>query len=260
MSLKDALKNVNEPLPEVETLDDAIQETLPVEEAVVEEAVVEDTTAEETESVEAEVVEETSVTTYAPPPPPVVAKKKPLEILADRKMEEIRQLNPDFNMDYMNVFTRLKIDTKGRFSYELAGETFSLSDDIAVRLLAGDYMHQRWGNKEDGEREGELICYSTNGQVSSFDGIPCSQCPYGQEKCKLRFAIGLNVLENGEDPDEIFNINMPTTGALAFADYVKLLTKKKLPIKEVITRMRTEEKDGKEKGQKFNAILFKLGQ
>lgn len=249
MSLKDALANVNEPLPEIENV--------PLNEVEQVEITADVAPAREVEVVAAA---ETAVAVAAPAAPPAVIKKKPLELLAEKKMEEIRKLNPDFNMDFMNVFTRLKIDTKGRFSYELSGETFTLSDDIAVRLLAGDYMHQRWGNKEDGDRNGELMCYSTDGQVTSFDGIPCSQCPYGADKCKLRFAIALNVLEAGEEQDEIYNLNMPTTGALAFADYVKLLTKKKLPIKEVITRMRTEEKDGKEKDQKFNAIMFRLGQ
>jgi len=104
------------------------------------------------------------------------------------------------------------------------------------------------------------VCYSSDGQVTNVDGMSCSECPFGREKCKLRFAVALNLLEEGEEPDEIYNINMPTTGALAFADYVKLLTKKKIPIKEVITQMYTQTKAGKEKGQQFNAILFKLAQ
>lgn len=190
----------------------------------------------------------------------IPVQKTPLEILADKKMAEIRKLNPDFKLDFMNVFTRMKTNTKGQFMYSLSGEDFVLSDKIPVRLLAGEYMHQCWG-KKDSEREGELVCYSKDGQITNVDGHSCAQCPYDKADCRLRFAVALQLLIDTEDPDEIYNFNMPQTGAFAFADYVKLVTKKlKVGLKDVKTVMYTEEKEGAEKGQKYNAILFKLGQ
>lgn len=196
----------------------------------------------------------------AEPPAAVVVKKapSPLDILAHQRMEEIQKLNPDFALDNMNVFTRLKINTKGKFMYTLSGEDFVLSDRIKIRLLAGNYMHQYWGEKGSDD-EGNLVCYSEDNQTTSVDGCSCDKCPYDRSKCHVRFAIAFNVLEDGEDHEEVYNLNMPQTGAFAFYDYIKLLTKKyKKGLKEVVTEMYTEEKDGKEKGQKFNAIQFTI--
>lgn len=182
----------------------------------------------------------------------------PLEVLAAKKMEEIKKLNPDFNLDFMNIFTRMKTNTKGQFLYTLSGEDFILGDKINVKILAGDYMHQYWGEQGTDE-EGTLVCYSKNGQKSSIDGINCDQCPHNRMRCGLRLAIAVNVLADGEDPDEVYNYNMPQTGAFAFADYTKLVTKKTHKgLKDVITTMYTVEKDGRDKGQKYNAVQFKL--
>ncbi len=185
-------------------------------------------------------------------------QKSPLEVLADKKMEDIRRLNPDFRLDFMNVFTRLKLNSKGQFQYTLSGEDFVLSDSIKARLLAGDYMYQFWG-EEGTQEEGTLVCYSKDSKKTSVDGTLCSECPYDYMKCKLRFAMAMTLLEDGEDESEVYNLNVAPTGAYAFADYVKLLSKKyKKGLKEVITNVYTEEKTGKEKSQKYNAVLFRV--
>ena len=125
-------------------------------------------------------------------------QKSPLEVLADKKMEDIRRLNPDFRLDFMNVFTRLKLNSKGQFQYTLSGEDFVLSDSIKARLLAGDYMYQFWG-EEGTQEEGTLVCYSKDSKKTSVDGTLCSECPYDYMKCKLRFAMAMTLLEDGED-------------------------------------------------------------
>jgi hypothetical protein len=254
-TLKDALKNADL-APTTQTMDEVIQETLPAEavpaEAVPSDAPIGDVIEHEAPGTEVALAGTAAVVT------PARVKKNPLAGLAAKKLEEIQALNPDFELDFMNVFTRLKTNTKGQFMFSLGGEDFVLSDSINVKLLAGDYMHQYWGEK-DTEQEGTLVCYSDDGQVTSIDGTACADCPYNREMCKLRFAIGVNLLVDGEDPSEIYNINLPQTGAFAFADYVKLVTKRyHTGIKEVVTNMYTVEKEGKGKGDKFNAVQFRV--
>jgi len=207
--------------------------------------------AEKTEQAQAPV---TAVTVTQPAE---IQKISPLEMLAEDRKKQIRELNPDFDLDFMNVFTRLKLNSKGEFMYSLAGQDTVLDDKIKIKLLAGAAMHQYWGEKGT-EEEGTLVCYSTNGRKCAVDGTACSECPYNKEKCQLRYAIALRVVGNKDEEDEIFNYNMPPTGAFAFSDYVKLVTKKyRKGIKDIITVMYTETEEGKDKTQKYNAIKFK---
>lgn len=201
------------------------------------------------QTVEETPVKETTIVT--------TAQKSYLETIAEKRIEEIQKLNPGFRLDFMNVFTRLKLNSKGQFYYELSGEEIKLTDNINTKLLAGEPIYQYWGEK-DTEDEGNLICYSKD-KVVNFEGCKCSECPYDPNKCKIRFAMALHLLEEGEDEEEIFNINLPSTGAYAFADYVKLMSKKyKKGVADVITTMVTEEKTGKEDSTiKYNAVLFK---
>ena len=185
-------------------------------------------------------------------------KKSFLETLAEKKMEEIQKLNPEFKLDFMSVFTRMKINTKGQFIYTLSGDETILSDKIDVRLLGGEYIYQYWGEKGT-EDEGELLCYSKD-RVTNCDGGKCTECPHDPDNCKIRYALVMNIYEKDEDPEEIFNINIPSTGTFAFADYVKLLNKKhKKGVAEVITNMHTKEKTGADDAKiKYNAVLFEF--
>ena len=207
--------------------------------------------------VNAVVSEETSV---------VKKQSSMLELYAQKRIDEIQKLNPGFNLGFLNVFTRLKTNSKGQFCYNLGGEDFVLSDCINTRMIAGEPVFQLWGAK-DTEDEGNLICYSKNHEVSA-NGDVCMQCPYGHldpssvyfGKCSIRFAMILSILEAGEDASEVYNINLPSTATYAFADYVKFLSKKfKKGVQDVVTTIFTEEEKGKkDPTQRYNAIKFKF--
>jgi len=202
-------------------------------------------------------------TAMAKPEEQALTTEKPsaLEALAKKQLDEIQKLNPEFSVDFMNVFTRMKLDTKGRFVYDLSGETFVLGDVINARLLVGEYMYQLWDSDDN-----LLVCYSKD-HVANNDGELCIECPYNKDPekpgphpdCKIRYALALSLAMQGEDPDDVYLINIPSTGAFAFADYVKLLRKHKKGVADVITELRTEEKTSKEdSSRKYNAILFKM--
>lgn len=184
-------------------------------------------------------------------------KKTPLQILAEKQMAEIQKLNPDFKLDFMNVFTRLKLNTKGQFLYTLSGEEFKLGDEITTKLLGGEYMFQLWDSEEN-----ELVCYSVD-HIANVDGEACATCPHNNGQgihpdCRIRYALVMHLLMEDEDPDEVFNINIPSTGTYAFADYVKLLKKLKKGVKDVNTMIYTEEKTGRaDSSIKYNAIQFR---
>lgn len=195
----------------------------------------------------------------------VARATSPLQLYAEKKIQEIQALNPGFKLDFLNVFTRLKTNKKGQFCYMLGDEEVNLSDEIKTRLLAGEPIYQLWGanNTDDA---GSLVCYSRD-HVTSVNGDVCAQCPLGHldpnslyaGKCTLRFAMILSLLEKGEDPTEVYNINVPTTATYAFADYIKLLHKKfKFGVQDVTTVLYTkEEKSKKDPSQSYNAIKFK---
>ena len=233
-SLKDLMAQASEETAEVISI-----EELPQEEALPEEIVVAEKPTHEHQVA-------------------VVHTKSSLELLADEMLKKIQEINPTFKLDYINVFTRLTINTKGQFTYSLSGEDFILSDSINVKLLAGEYLHQYWGEKGSAE-EGTLVCYSKDGQHTSVHGNFCDECPYNRLKCSIRFAIALNILSETESLDDVYTINMPSTGAFSFSDYVKLLMKRyKKGVADVVTNMYTIERAGKDKGDKFNAIQFKV--
>ena len=193
---------------------------------------------------------------------PAAVEEKPksaLELLAEKKMEELKALNPEFKLDYMNVFTRVKVNSKGQFFYILGGEETKLTDQISTRLITGEYMYQLWGEKGT-ENEGDLLCYSKD-HVTNCDGGKCAECPHDYDKCKLRYALVMNLLMNDEDPEDLFNINISSTGAYAFADYVKLIAKKyKKGVSEVKTTIITEERPVENSKDTYNAILFKYAE
>lgn len=175
----------------------------------------------------------------------------PLLKLAEQKLKELQELNPACRLSDINVFTRLRLNTKGQFFYELAGQEFKLSDSINVQVLAAETNYQFWDSEEN-----TMLCWSHNKKVN-FQGESCERCPYDPNRCKIRCLLVVKILAEGEE-DDVFVINLPSTGAYAFFDYIRLLKKKyKCSVHEVVTTMHTVEKSSKEdSSRKYNAVLF----
>ncbi len=198
---------------------------------------------------------------------PATTTQGPIERMMAQEQQRLQDLNPDFRLDYVNPFTWLKVDKKGNFYYELSGEKFAFGDKIRVKLAVGEPVYQLWG-VEGTEDAGTLLCWGRD-HVTSVRGDICDECPFAgqtnpktgeslKNDCKIRLALILNVMEEGEDPEEYFMLNVPTTGAFAFADYTKLLKKKKLGVRDVVTLIYTDEaKSRQDTSISYTAILFK---
>jgi hypothetical protein len=187
------------------------------------------------------------------PTKPVEVVDSPVRKFAEAKLKELQELNPGLKLDFLNVFTRLKLNTKGQFFYELSDEEFNLSDAIDVQIIAGEQMYQLWDSDEN-----TLICYSSD-QVTNAEGTPCAECPHDNSQCKLRYALVFKLIDENEDED-VYNLSLPTTGTLAFGDYIKLMKKKfNKSAQKVVTTVFTKEKSSKEdSSRKYNSIQFKF--
>ena len=177
----------------------------------------------------------------------------PIVMIAKEKIKELQELNPHCKLDLVNVFSRLKLNSKGQFIYELGGKEFNLTDSVNVQILATENEFQLWDSNEN-----TLICKSED-HVISCNGELCAECSHYKEDCKIRSIMVLKVLADGEE-DDLFIHNLPTTGTYAFWDYIKLLKKlHKIGVHNCSTRMYTVEKPSKEdSNKKYNAVLFEF--
>lgn len=172
-----------------------------------------------------------------------------------KKVEEFKAANENFDMDFVELGTMVKLNAKGQFQSK-DDETL-IFDEMKVVILEGKSQFVLWG-KEGTPREDELIFAVDDIEEaeSRFENLVAEdevfEEMYEMSDVSKRYII-MFVAEDGE----LYGMNMPQTSKYEFGTYAKSVFRElKTGVNKVITRMKTEART-RDKNS-WNVVTFEL--
>lgn len=171
------------------------------------------------------------------------------------KIEEFKAKNKEFDLDFVDLGTYLRINAKGQLEGKDNPEI--KFDKLEAVLVSGKSRYNLWG--EDGTPdEGELLfsvkteeeAKNELEELTANDEVRAEL--YDWKKVSKRYIITF-VAADGN----LYSIDMSQTSKYNFANYIKtLFNQYNLGMTDVVTEMSTEER--KKDRNTWNVVTFKF--
>ena len=171
------------------------------------------------------------------------------------KIEEFKSKNKEFDLDFVDLGTYLRINAKGQLEGKDNPEI--KFDKLEAVLVSGKSRYNLWG--EDGTPdEGELLFSAETEEeakneleeLTANDEVRAAL--YDWKKVSKRYIITF-VAADGN----LYAIDMSQTSKYNFANYIKtLFNQYNLGMTDVVTEMSTEER--KKDRNTWNVVTFKF--
>ena len=171
------------------------------------------------------------------------------------KIEEFKAKNKEFDLDFVDLGTYLRINAKGQLEGKDNPEI--KFDKLEAVLVSGKSRYNLWG--EDGTPdEGELLFSAETEEeakneleeLTANDEVRAEL--YDWKKVRKRYIITF-VAADGN----LYAIDMSQTSKYNFANYIKtLFNQYNLGMTDVVTEMSTEER--KKDRNTWNVVTFKF--
>jgi len=173
------------------------------------------------------------------------------------KMKDFKEKNKGFDLDYVDMGTYLKINSKGQF-YE-ADDDKKIYDSLDAVIVSGEPQFVLWG-KEETPEEGKLLIsqktqeeaeeqfeeIAANGSVEMFGQL------YDKSDIAQRYIITFMTAEG-----KLYAVNMSKSSKKNFGKYSKsIYLDKDLGLQEVLTRISTVAMSYEK--NHWNAVSFEL--
>jgi len=166
--------------------------------------------------------------------------KEVFQVDLKAKVEEFKNKNKDFDLDFVELGTHLKLTKTGKFQSK--DDEKVIFDNLTCVILSGRSQYVLWG-KEGTPNADELLISADNIEdaVNVFESLATDDETfkhfYTLKDIKARYIITL-IAEDGE----LYAINMSSSSKSALGNYSKSCIKKGLGFSDVITKITTAER------------------
>lgn len=203
-------------------------------------------------------------------------KKSYVAMVLENTMREFMAVNDGMDFDFVRMGEWVKLNKKGEFILR-SDETIKFGDTLDVVIAQGEQRWMLWGKKGTPEDGQLLVAAKTQEEaLQQFQELtmanPAVLDNYDQSQIGLRYLAYIVPVESikPDEVPEIFLFSFSPSDTWAVATYAKTLftrgvpaasVPKKTGVNQVITRMTSEERKGKEEdylGVKLEAVgMFK---
>lgn len=170
------------------------------------------------------------------------------------KIDEFKAKNKEFDLDFVDLGTYLRINSKGQL--EGKDNPDLKFDTIQAVVISGKSKYNLWG--ADGSPDENELLFSVESveeakaELEELCSDPLKAELYSWKEVSKRYIITF-IAQDGN----IYSIDMSQTSKFSFANYIKqLFNHHSLGMSDVVTEISTEEK--KKDRNSWSVITFKF--